>query len=525
MLNDALVGNCAHWAPPTARAYSWSERPKDANVGRASDSGVLATRCLWISQSKTRHAAPEFCLLEDSANSWGLENQGPQVTARAAASRVGLPGRRGIIVAFRIVEWEAVMAGFCCGFAFEQDVPEPSTLTIEGRPVEGFKETRVGGRAYAKLPSGGRITAPSVRALVRRYVKRTGALASRNAARVTALHELNKNCKRWNEWRRRHPDVHPMLACARSGVDIRRQNLDCYDFSYANLCEAQLQGVWLRNANFHQAILAGANLSGARLEGANFCRTDLYKTKFTNAHLKGANLQGVQLAYTDLTGADLRDCTVYGMSAWDLKLEETNQQELIIRYQPSTKRDEKEQVLRVHGLNAAAFMYFALHNPNISTIIDAAADKWVLILGRFTEGRDVLNKVRDALEKDSFIPVIFDFERPKQRDLIETIILLAGMSAFVIVEMSNPRSVALELQVIASSYGVPIFPIIKKGAKPFGMFSGLRKFRWVSRPVEYKTTSDLIARLRNEVIRPAMKERHRLAAWKRRLEELSAGAN
>ena len=92
--------------------------------------------------------------------------------------------------------------------------------------------------------------------------------------------------------------------------------------------------------------------------------------------------------------------------------------------------------------------------------------------------------MRDALKKDQFIPIIFDFKRPKQRDLIETIMLLAGMSAFVIVEMSNPRSTPLELQAIASNYGVPIFPIIKKGVKPFGMFSGLRKFRWVSRPVE-----------------------------------------
>jgi hypothetical protein len=406
------------------------------------------------------------------------------------------------------------MADFCSGFAFE--VPSPSMLTIEGRQVNGFKTTKHG--AAAELPSGERITAPSVKALVRRYVTETGALKGRTEARKTALDKLGEGPAAWNEWRHNNPDKPPMLAAVKAGMHFVPRSLADYDFSYANFTGAKLPGMNLRRANFHQAILAGADLSGAHLEGANFCRTDLYKTKFTDAHLKGANLQGVQLAKTDLTGADLRDCTVYGMSAWDLKLKGAKQEGLIIRYQPTTARNEKEEVLRVHGLDPATFMYFALHNRNISTIMNAAGDKWVLILGRFTEDRDVLDKVRDALKKDQFIPIIFDFKRPKQRDLIETIMLLAGMSAFVIVEMSNPRSVSLELQAIASNYGVPIFRIIKKGVKPFGMFSGLRKFRWVSRPVEYRPTNDLIAGLRNRVIKPAMEERRRLAAWKRRAE-------
>jgi uncharacterized protein YjbI with pentapeptide repeats len=408
------------------------------------------------------------------------------------------------------------MADFCSGFAFERDVPRPHMLTIEGGRIEGFEETDDG--FAADLPLGESITARTLKGLVRRYLRRTGALASREDAKAKTLDELCKGQKKWNQWRHDHPEIQPMLTCVKLGVDFTRRRLDGYDFSYTNLCEAKLQGIYLQGANFHQAILAGADLSKAHLKGANFCRTDLYKTKFTNADLKGANLQGVQLAYTDLTGADLRDCTVYGMSAWDLKLKDAKQKGLIVRYQPTKTRNAPEEVLRVNGLDAAAFMYFALHNRNISTIMDAAGDNWVLILGRFTEDRGVLDAVRDALKREQFIPIIFDFKRPKQRDLIETIMLLAGMSAFVIVEMSNPRSTPLELQAIASNYGVPIFPIIKKGAKPFAMFAGLRKFRWVSAPVEYETKRDLIARLPNRVIKPAMEQRRRLAAWKRRAE-------
>jgi hypothetical protein len=290
---------------------------------------------------------------------------------------------------------------------------------------------------------------------------------------------------------------------------MRRHQYDRYDGGSANL---------KHDPNFHQAILAGADLSDAHLEGANFCRTDLYKTRFRNATLKGANLQGVQLAQTDLTGADLRDCKVYGMSAWDLELAGTNQENLLIRYRPVAEDTGKEVEVVVDGLDLAAFMYFTLNNRNIARIIEAASRKWVLILGRFTERKHVLEAVAKALKQEQFIPILFDFGRPEQRDLIETIILLAGMSAFIIAEITNPKSTPLELQAIASNYGVPIFPVIQDQAKPFGMFSGLRKFRWVFPPLTYKTTDDLMAQLPAKVITPAREEARRLAEWKQLAE-------
>ena len=76
----------------------------------------------------------------------------------------------------------------------------------------------------------------------------------------------------------------------------------------------------------------------AHLEDANFCRTDLYETILPNAHLEGANLQGTQLAKTDFTGAHLTGCRIYGLSAWDIKVDkETLQKDLVIIYEkPAT---------------------------------------------------------------------------------------------------------------------------------------------------------------------------------------------
>ena len=398
------------------------------------------------------------------------------------------------------------MAEFYKGFVFELDVSDE--LTIEGNPIP--VKPRPGKTNYydVKLPSGKTIGAASKSRLARRYINRSGDLARRNRLARKHLRELSKGRASWNRWRRKNPDIKPVLADQDlRKVDIREgdRTFADYDFSYANLCQAKMQRLHLEHANFHQAILAQANLSGAHLENANFCRTDMYETNFQKAHLARANLQGVQMVRTKLDGADLSKCNVYGLSAWDLEFGEpqkkrvTNKtQELLVRYRPSYARqasDDKIEIVHVEGLDLAAFMYLTLNNRNISRVIEAAGRKWVLLLGRFTQRKSVLDDLAEELRTWNLIPIIFDFPPPEQRDLIETVMLLAGMSACVIVEITSPRSTPLELQAIVSNYGVPVMPIMKQGTKAFGMFSGLRKFPWVQEPFPYKTPQEVIAKL------------------------------
>lgn len=407
------------------------------------------------------------------------------------------------------------MADFAEGFAFEEDRLAP--LTIEGVKVEGFRRPSGGNPEFLAPWAGEIITGRTVKEFVEQYVRRTGALQARESTKAEHLQYVRDGKNTWNEWRRECRHIQPMLACADASRDFPDKCLDGYDFSYANLTEAKLQHVHFKRANFHQAILAGADLTDAHLEEANFCRTDLYKTNLTDACLRGANLQGVQLAMTVLTGADLRDCLIYGMSTWDLDLQGTKQENLAIRHR-LTPGDDREETTVVDSLDLAAFMYLTINNRNIGRIIEAAGRKWVLILGRFTKGKDTLIAMQQALKAKGFIPVIFDFDRPEQRDLIETVILLAGLSAFVIVEMSDPRSTPLELQAIASNYGVPIFPVMREEAEAFGMFPGLRKFRWVFPPLKYSSNENLLERLAGEVIEPALAEVRRLSEWKQSVD-------
>jgi uncharacterized protein YjbI with pentapeptide repeats len=400
------------------------------------------------------------------------------------------------------------MAFFYRGFVYERDVSAP--LTIEGRPIELTSAKR--GHYAALLPSGRKIQATSIAKLVDAYIRKSGALAERDRMTKSQVKRLCRGKKVWNSWRLAHPDAHPMLASA----DLRScRHLDGYDFSYTNLTQANLRGVSLIGANFHQAILAKADFSGAHLENANFCRTDLYETDFRRAHFGGANLQGVQLAKTDLRGAHISGCNVYGLSAWDLRLDDTTEQEqLRITYQRLGTGSTAGDVAIVDGVDLAAFIYMTLNNRNISRVFGATHRKWVLLLGRFSKRKSVLERLKRELKHRQYVPIIFDFSRPEQLDLIETAVLLAGMSAFVIVDITGPRSTPMELQAIAPTFGVPIVPIIGSSESEFGTFSALRKFPWVLPAVKYTTITDLIARLDGSVIEPALARAQLLGGWK-----------
>jgi len=84
----------------------------------------------------------------------------------------------------------------------------------------------------------------------------------------------------------------------------------------------------------------------------------------------------------------------------------------------------------------------------------------VLLLGRFTEGRiETLERLREKLRSLGFLPMVFNFDKPETKDFTETVRLLANLSHFVIVDITNPRSTPLELQASVPDYMVPFAPI------------------------------------------------------------------
>src|SRR5262249_868072 len=196
----------------------------------------------------------------------------------------------------------------------------------------------------------------------------------------------------------------------------------------------------------------------------------------------------------DLTGADLTGCSIYGVSAWNLKVEKAKQQNLII-----THPDEPE--ITVDNIEVAQFIYLLLHNEKIRDVIDTVTSKAVLILGRFTDERKAgVDGLREELRKRDYLPILFDFAVPATRDITETVSLLARMARFIIADLTDPSSIPKELEAIVPSLAVPVQPLLEGSSRPYAMFKDYWKYEWVLPVYRYEGLEPLLATLAEKAI-------------------------
>jgi uncharacterized protein YjbI with pentapeptide repeats len=306
-------------------------------------------------------------------------------------------------------------------------------------------------------------------------------------------------------------------------ADLRGLRLDGARFelnslTWTGLKGAQLQAASLRGTHIAQARLMDADLRGADLSGAQLAGADLSGANLAGACLHGANLRGARLQYANLVGADLRGADlsashVYGASVWDAQVDAADgpaaelQRDLVVT-------PDGQAVVTVDRIEVAQFIYLLLSNPKIRDVIDTVCDKAVLILGRFSAERlAVLHALRDALRQRGFVPIVFDFDKPRSQDVTETVKTLAGLSRFIVSDMTNPRSNPLELQATVPDFMVPMVPILAAGEAPFAMFRDLwLKYPWVLDPLEYGSTAELLAVLDEAIIAPALARHAELLA-------------
>jgi uncharacterized protein YjbI with pentapeptide repeats len=391
-----------------------------------------------------------------------------------------------------------------------------------------------------------------------------------NTEQVAILRD--KGVKEWDNWREAHPDLSPDLSGADlseadlrgadlssanlngahlkganfkgasfwmadlSEANLRRANLVGAHLNRANLCKANLHGAILRGAHLNRAIfgwadlseadLSEADLSDANLNGADLSKANLNGAGLRGAHLRGAHLNRANLSDTDLSGADLHGADlnlatlietnlegailtgarVYGISVWDVKLENAVQTNLVIT-------PELQPEITVDNLEVAQFIYLLLNNERIRHVLDTITSKVVLILGRFTPERKViLDALREELRHRDYLPVLFDFEKPSNRDITETVSTLAHMAQFVIADLSDPKSIPHELaRVIPLLPSVPIMPVIVRPQEEYSMFEHFFGFRHVLKPFRYRNQDHLMASLETKMILPAEKLAKRLA--------------
>jgi Pentapeptide repeats (8 copies) len=247
--------------------------------------------------------------------------------------------------------------------------------------------------------------------------------------------------------------------------------------------------------------LRATNLNDAKLRGANLGEANLRYTSLRGADLSKANLIGTMFVQTDLANADLTGCFVFGISAWKVGSNgDTKQRDLVI-----TAPGEPE--LTTDDIEVAQFLHLLLHNEKLGSVIDTITAKVVLILGRFSsERKRVLDALRDELRKRDYVPVVFDFEKPKGGTTINTVVLLARMARFVIADISDAKSVLQELQaIVPTSPKLPVQPIIEAAREEPGMFDSFEAYTWFLKVHRYNDSGQLLAQL-DHVIGPVEAE-------------------
>ena len=210
---------------------------------------------------------------------------------------------------------------------------------------------------------------------------------------------------------------------------------------------------------------------------------------------------------------------LYGISAWDVQTnEETEQTELIIT-------PWGMPTVRVDDLEVAQFVYLLLENRKIRNVIQTVTSKAVLILGRFTnERKPILDAIHSAL-RDTYglVPILFDFEPSPQRDITETIQLLANMCRFVVADVTDAKSIPQELShIIPYMPSVPVQPILLAGQREYGMFEHWRRFPSVLPEFRYQDERHLLGHLGDCVLQPVEAweaESNKSAVEKRLLQE------
>lgn len=303
-------------------------------------------------------------------------------------------------------------------------------------------------------------------------------------------HIILQGAKIWNAWRERHPYLDLTFnrpnwydCPGPGGLQLKGKNL--VDFSGMNLSGVRIfnafaEGLHLRDALFDGSHFEEGDFSRADFRGATFRNTKFNKTILTGANFDGATFINCNLNRINLVGASFRvqeitETVVYGLAAWDLETSpEMKQSKLVIEKTYDLYSDFMQQgkvPMLVDDIELAQFVYYLSNHKKMRNAINILNDRGVLLLGGFKNGGlERLYAMREWFKHKGYMAMIFDFVRPDSLDLIETVITMAGLSKFIVVDLSGP-SVPAELDAILRAIERPVLAF----GKPFALLPTLAR--------------------------------------------------
>ncbi len=262
-------------------------------------------------------------------------------------------------------------------------------------------------------------------------------------------------------------------------------NFDDAHLTYTDLVDAHFVKCTFRRTCMRVAAIGDAEFKDCIFDESDMSYCSAEETSFEGSTFLKTKMEHMSLVRTAFTDTKLDECYLYGISSWDLNLQNSVQKNLVIT-------PDEMPTVTVDNIELAQFLYLMINNVRLRDVIKTITSKVVLILGNFSVVRkEKLDQIREILRTQDVIPVMFDFEKPSTRNLTETVLTLASMSKYVIADLSSPRSVPHELANIARQLpSIRFYPIIVAGEAPYGMFADYAPYTWI-RPIKEYTEDDI----------------------------------
>ncbi|HEX7242720.1 MAG TPA: pentapeptide repeat-containing protein, partial [Longimicrobiaceae bacterium] len=217
----------------------------------------------------------------------------------------------------------------------------------------------------------------------------------------------------------------------------------------------------------------------------------------SGADLTDAIFMGTIIRDTDLRGATLRECKLHDTVIRNVRLGDAIQQDIIIR--------GPGEEITVDDLEVAHLVDFLLHNPKVRQSIDTITLKVVLILGRFSpERKTLLDRLREEIHVRGLMPMHVECRSLGGLHHTDTVPTLAGMSRFVIADLTSPGIIPQVLEKIVPQLpSVPVQPILHADQELGDLLPHFQRYPWVLPPCHYDSLEQFAAALDRHVVEPA----------------------
>jgi len=170
-----------------------------------------------------------------------------------------------------------------------------------------------------------------------------------------------------------------------------------------------------------------------------------------------------------------------------------------------TEMRKRQNQVRAGREQTVGAMTKQLDGEGVSRMLSEIASRSVLILGRFTPARKpTLELIRREIstEPRQYVPILFDFDRPRELTMLESVLRFAAVSRFVIADLSDPKWVLAEFGKIAGAFNsLPIVPIIRASQREDEVIAYVEGFRSAHKVVRYRDEAHLRSILDSEILK------------------------